>query len=391
MIGFAYGFGTSIRSGSGGYAPILRVASMGDSIPGYEGNATIWRPHYMTYARALNRQKFEPVLDASSLPYFSTGGYTTVQVQTTLLPLVLASNANACVVHCGTNDYPTGRTAAQVTATLREIAASLASAGIMPIMTEVLPLPTGQAAKSAWIVGVNAALNAEFATRGDVVWVDWAGEMDSNGDGVADSDGYFSDSVHPDADGWGLIGPYLATKMSSVLTDLDIYDGITWVSPNPLMSGTTPEATGWDIDAGSGRTATGTIISRGGALGNWQQIAISGSAGASTLRYGFGTGSGGFAPGDVIEFVVEVETDNDLSANWYVNARGYDGVGGVSERLNEWRYASDTITSVPRMASYVLRTPRRTLPVSTDTIWPTVVIGGTGTFRIGRCGYRKLN
>lgn len=375
---------------------ITHLALVGDSISDANGTDVSWKYHFRTICHALAGGKISVVLNPSNKPAFGGSGGSAGTIRRVQFEQALASRADAIVIAAGTNDYPLGRTAAEVVATLVDMADQTLAAGKIPVICDVLPLPSGQAAKSAWIAGVNSALATAMSGKTGVIYCNWSTALDSNADGVADSDGYFSDSVHPDNDGHSLMGPFLYNKIASRITSVDAFDGVQWLSPNPTMTGTPGVgqiATGWAVDDGSGKTVVKTLIARGGSLGNWQQLAISGSTSVATyFRYGFGTASGGWVVGDTVEFVFEFETDNDLSAVFYAVPSFQTTVSGsTAERVNGMSVSAGTNTAFQRMASGVIVSPKYTIVSNTTAVWPYITLIGTGTIRIGRVGIRRAN
>jgi hypothetical protein len=231
---------------------------------------------------------------------------------------------------------------------------------------------------------------AVCAANPGIVYCDWFTALDNNGDGVADSDGYFSDGVHPDADGMSRLGQYLAGVLAPSVAFKDIFENVIWVTPNPTMTGNGSTPTGWAIDAGPGRTASQSLLSRGGNLGNWWQISIAGTdVGSYTnVRYGYGTSAGGWTAGDDVEFLVEFQTDPDVSPLWLATPIASAQPSNTERR--DFRAQPGTFTSSPRMESGVFRTPPMKIPVGTTTVWPRMQLNNTGTVRFGRMGFRKI-
>lgn len=379
--------GTTVREFS-------RILAVGDSIVGAIGSSTtIWNQHFMTVANALLLARTSPILTSAGIACYASSGSPSNSIKWLFLDRAAASAAHAVLILAGTNDYPTGRTAAQVAATLGEMVDTLLAAGKTPIVCDVLPLPSGQAAKSAWIVQLWAETAAVMATRPAAIHVQWASALDSNLDGVADLSTDFSDTVHPNSGGHYKLGVALAAALSPYVENRDYFEGVEWLSPGPTMPGTPGPgtATGWNVDQGTGKTVTSTLIARSGALGNWQQLAITGDAAVNSFfRYGFGTASGGWAVGDEVEFVFEFETDNNLSALFQVGPSFQTTISGsTAQRVNGFGGVAGTNVQLSRMAAGVIVSPRYTIPANTTAVWPYISILGTGTIRIGRVGIRR--
>lgn len=375
-----------------------RLLAVGDSIVAAVGTTAVtWNQHFLTVALALCGGRAALQLSSTGVPCFGASGATTQQIKRAYLDRAALSDAQGVLILAGTNDYPLGRTAAEVAATLGEMVDVLLAAGKTPVVCDVLPLPSGQAAKSAWITGVWAATATMMAARPAAIHVQWASALDTNLDGVADSDSYFSDSVHPDLDGHYRLGIALHAAISSRLETRDPFEGCEWRSPNPTMSGTLGAgniATGWAVDDGSGKTVTKTLIARSGSLGNWQQLDISGDAAVNTFfRYGFGfnAATGGWAIGEEVEMLMEFETDNNLSALFNASPQLRSTVSGADAlRVTGFSGVGGTFTQFQRLPSGVILSPRYVIVANTTTLWPYIPIAGTGTLRLGRVGLRLV-
>ncbi len=384
--------------------PFTRIAAIGDSITDAAGTRYVWNQHYLSSACALALGQLQIVSNpATDRPTFAMSGAGTQKIQRNYQDKVAQSAAQAVIIFAGTNDYQLSRTAAQVAATLGEMADAMIAAGKTPIVCEVLPIPSTDptTAKRAWVAGVNAAITSMMSTRPLAIFCDWAHVLDSSGDGLADNDGDFADYVHPDFEGHRKIGPYLYSKISAYISPTDYFQGIQYVSPNPEMSGTLGVgqiATGWQSYVDPAKTVVKTLIARGGTLGNWQQLAITGTAGAygPDFNYGFGTsagydaGVGQWGVGDEVELFFEFETDDNLSALFDVSPKLQTNISGtMAQRLAAWASGGGTFTAFPRMASGVIVSARYTIEAGTTQIWPNLYISGTGTIRIGRFGIRR--
>ena len=130
---------------------------------------------------------------------------------------------------------------------------------------------------------------------------------------------------------------------------------------------------------------------------NWQQFAVSANATYFDFQYsygtanGFGTGANMWAVGDTVEFFCEFEMDADCSALAQVSAKFQSTVSAVTAiRANGYAGGGGTFTNFPRLASGVIVSPQYVIQPATTLIWPYCSITGTGTFRIGRCGIRRV-
>lgn len=369
------------------------VASMGDSIPTFGGTALVtpWTTevdsfyHYMPLLAALSSAQVSILRTAAGLPYFATGGYTSAQVQSTHLPTVIAAKPDACVIVCGTNDYGAAVTSANSAATILAIVDSLLAAGITPILGEIIAVPSGQAAKAAWLLATNVLLAAGMATRKKALYVNWNIYLDSNGDGTADTDTWYDDTVHPNHNGYSRMGKRLYEVCQPWITPSDYFAGIVWDTPNPTLTGAGTVADGWNLDIAG--TLTPSLVARGGALGNWQKLVITGSSANNNLRYGYGTASGGWAVGDTVEFAVEYLPVGNLSADFALIPKLYADGNLRCQAMRVTTAYADKVS----LTGGVIVGPRYTIKAGDTAMWPYIYLYGTGTLQIGRCGYRKVS
>jgi lysophospholipase L1-like esterase len=367
-----------------------RIALMGDSISELNGDGTVYRKRglWTNLSSALGQQ-VDLVYDGSA-PAFATSGYRAADVQRVHLPHVLASNAEACIVLAGTND---GDTVESVAAVLQQMCASLADQGITPILCDVLPIDAGLPARSAWLVNMKGAIKAICDADPRFIHLDWFNVLDADNDGVIDQSWYFAADgakVHPDGDGMSRLGAYAATVLAPHIRPRDPFAGTVWVTPTPTMTGTGVTPAGWAIDPPPAATVSQSLIPRGGDLGNWWQISFTGSDPAANafVRYGFGDSGTGWHAGDAIELVAEFQTDPDLSPAW--NLRPVMSLyPGPVTRIDA-DTAGTTVTGLLRAPSGILRTPPIVIPTATTSFSVVLQVNGTGTFRLGRVGIRKV-
>jgi lysophospholipase L1-like esterase len=372
-----------------------RIALMGDSISQLNGDVPSY-PSYLkrglwtTLSSALHQQVDLVYNGVSSS--FATSGYRVADVQRVHLPQVLASNAEACIVLAGTND---GDTVATVSGELKQVCDALADHGITPILCDVLPIADGIPSRSAWLVTMKSAIKAICDADPRYIHLDWFNVLDTNNDGVIDQISYFVEDgtkVHPDGDGMSRLGAYAATVLAPHIRPRDPYAGVTWITPNPTLtvtgSGVTPD--GWAVDPPPGATVTQSLAPRGDSLGNWWQIGLTGSDPSANayVRYDYGTYGSGWHAGDAVELVAEFQTDPDISAAWNLRPVMTLYPGPITRIDSE--ISGTVVTDLLRAPEGMLRTPPIIIPATTTSFSIVLQVHGTGTFRLGRVGIRKL-
>jgi lysophospholipase L1-like esterase len=363
-----------------------RVALMGDSITANTGTEF----HYFRNAlwstlSALLNQRVQLVYNGD-LPYFATPGRDSLYIQSVHLPQVLASDAEACILLAGTNDYGNGRTPAEVALTLGQICHSLEAGGITPILCDVLPVPPGQAAKSAWLATLRKDVTALCKADPKILYINWFRVLDPAGDGKS-AQTWFLDETHPDANGMSRLAAYAAAIIQPHLRPSDPFAGVVWITPNPTLGAASKKATapdGWSADT----TATTRLIPRGPTLGNWWQLTVKGNDSTTTGIYcGYGTSGVDWSPGDTIELVAEFQTTGNVSANW--NLSPMMVVHPSNTPRTDWDLADSGANNLKRPPSGILCTPPLVIPEGTTSFDVYLEVTGTGTFKLGRTGIRR--
>lgn len=376
---------------NGAAKPVIsKIAFVGDSITSQIGTATAYYTHGAWAFTAARLNQSLDIVWNGSVPYFATAGKRADEILTLHGASAAASAADAVCVLAGINDLAQSATSVTTAARIQALRDYFLAAGKSVILCEILPPKTGDsyASLASNVVATNLLIRA--MEGGKCVVCRWASAVETSpgsGLGVADC---FSDSLHPNATAMRLLSVTLAATISPWVPARDIYAGISWVSPNPTLTGSAGLATGWAIDAYSGLTkASNSLIARGGALGNWQQIVLSGTTGVGSFRYGYGTGLGGWSVGDRVEMIAEIECDDDCAASggyMYPVCTFQAGNTNIAYLTG----VANTLTTDARITSGILRSPPATIPSGNTGIWPTITTNGGGTYRIGRIGLRKI-
>jgi lysophospholipase L1-like esterase len=363
------------------------IAFMGDSITsqGFTGLYSYDADGYMTWARQLNAAQWDAEPNGANLS-FASGGYTTLQIQSTHLPQVLASNATRCVVQGGINDFSAGRTSAQAATTLREIWASLTAAGITPIATTVLP-DAANVSRQAWIAATNVLIRAHAAAD-NVVLCDWSSAVETS-PGVGSIDD-FPDNIHPNQRGCVKLARVLADTVATL--DLDPLENYSasdvWLTANNQLSGSSGQPTDWaSPSAVSGATINSkSLVSS--AEGNWWRLDYSNGS-ATTL-----TGLTNLAAnldtvvGKTVEGVMELQV---ISGSLTAIRLRVVTTGGTQESYDGQGVGLTTESIItPDDGIVVLRTPKTVVSAGTTLVWPQIVFGGTAVFQIRRAGVRDV-
>jgi len=362
------------------------IAFMGDSITqqGFTGLYSYDADGYMTWARQLNAAKWSAEPNGAALS-FATGGFTTLQIQTTHLPQVLASNATRCVVQGGINDFSAGRTSAQAATTLQQMWASLVAAGITPIATTVLP-DAANVLRQAWIADTNVLIRSYAATDG-VKLCDWSSVVEiSPGVGSVTD---FPDNIHPNQIGCVKIGKVLAATIATLnIRSLSHYStSDVFVSSNNKLTGSSGQPTSWSnpIIASGGTLNSKTLVSS--PEGNWWRIDYTNGIATVASTLSNVTSNIGTIIGKTLECILELQV---ISGALTASRLRMVTTGGTQESF-DGNGAVPTTESIITSADgiVVLRTPKTLISGTVSLAWPQFQFGGTAVFQIRRAGVRE--
>lgn len=225
-----------------------------------------------------------------------TGGFTATQVQTTHLPVALASNAPAVLVLAGTNDT----TAATAITALRAMYTAIAASGKQPIAATIPPRVSNRTETTK----LNAFIR-RYALLNGIPMVDFHAVLcdPATGDYLS---GLSGDSVHPNLAGVKIMGQAMATSLvpsrapfaPQVCTDNA--DGV--FANGCFLASSSGVPTGF-VPGGTGSAVSSIITGDATIVGNWWQLAKASGTGTDFYSAGLLT----VTPGDIIGFGFKVQ------------------------------------------------------------------------------------
>lgn len=375
--------GNMLGAANGAGNPTLRsLAIMGDSITAQNSttNTQLAAIGYAVWARALGGSNFDFEPNGAQLT-FGVGGYDSFQVGSILLPLVLASDADTCFVHAGTNDFSDGTTAQAVADELLRIWLELRSGGITPIASTILPV-VGNATKSAWIVDANEIIRTHAAAN-NVKLCDWTNELDVGTDTGVSNTTFLPDNTHPGQTGAAALGRFLETYLAANFRlPFD-----PWASPgtlvtrNPSFAGSAGQPTSWNapVVPSGGTLNSKTLVADSETGGNWWQLDITqGSATANfSVQLDF------TAQPSIVGSNVYAIFDCEVVSGTILTVQGRASVTN-----NAYDILAGSLTNTASITSadgvLTLRTPVVAVPGGNSYYTPFISFSGTGVVRFRR-------
>lgn len=370
-------------TGAGGDPSLRSLAVMGDSITAQvaTGLTNITSNGYAGHARAFGGSRWDLEPNGASLT-FATGGYDVFQIGSVHLPQVLASNADACFVHGGTNDFSDGTTSSAVTAELLRIWLALRAGGITPIASTILPV-VGNATKSTWIAATNALIRAAAAANG-VRLCDWTNEIDTGTNTGVSNTTWLPDNVHPGTAGAIRLGRFMGNFLSSRFRQP--FD--PWQAPGTLLTrnlgfeGSAGQPTSWQnpvVPAG-GTLNSKTLVSDPETGGQWWELDISFGSAAAFFNI-----SQDFVvqPSIVTQTVYGMADFQVMSGSFQLVALRCSATNSTWDLINSSALPiSAQLTADDGLVT--LRTPRMVVPGGNVYYTPFISIAGTGVIRFRR-------
>jgi lysophospholipase L1-like esterase len=355
---------------------------------------------FWNWANALLGQRLDVIANSG------VGGESTTQMLTRIQPDVLSKDAGWVLVEGGANDIAADASADTIYSNLVAIYNKCFSNGQRVIGTTILPSSVfNTTQRTATWLDVNNRLRIYAADQPAEKFVlsDIGPLYRDTGSAYAvPLAGYtISDQVHPNALGAGTIGQKMYADLKNIIPVRDILipnnsdPRLIWFNavPNPLMTGT---------DGTKSAPATGTVahfytatgggtwsqIAHGSGVGNWQKAVLGAESDTLTLSM-IGDATTGFAVGDNIAAMLELDSDDDWVGAFNINlylaclnasssvlkfeyALGYSAGGGSGAAIVNPRYA-------------ILRTANVIIPANTTKIrsyWQFQAV--SGTVRISR-------
>jgi lysophospholipase L1-like esterase len=369
---------------------IHSIAFMGDSITdqGFTGLTAFEARGYSTWARIFNGSTwdFEPNGTSNE---FASGGMSSALIEATHLPEVLASDADVCFVHEGTNDYSAGQTPQQTADRILSHWLAIRNAGIIPIGSSILP-QVGNPGKSAWIVSTNTLLRDHAATN-EVLFCDWTGEIESQAapeSGVGDLV-WTPDNVHPGQAGAARLGRYLARFMGErFVFGVDPHPEIhPFVTRNPQLAGSAGQPQHWlppSVPVGASLNSKSLDLDPETG-GNWWLIDVAQGTASSpfVLQHDFlvPDALAGESVYAVADFEVISGIFSSVRLRCSATSSTFDCNAGSVADSCDFTAADGVIT---------LRTPRMTVPVGNVYATPQIVFTGSGVIQVRRAGLREV-
>lgn len=316
---------------------------------------------------------------------------------------VLAADADLTIVCAGANDVRLGATAAQIRDRIVALWDALTANNRQYVPMEVPP--QGPAARQTVVDATNALIRPIAAAR-RLNLIPWDPDLVSGGvplqlafpfePGTVPAD----QQIHPSS--WGsyrqaqYMLPLLSPFIQPTPPDYSNPSDGKWITTNPDMQGNVSGvATGWNVDGNGIITASKVTATDGG--NDWQQLVYSQSPGSYTeSKLNAPTMSTGFASGDVVEAVLEIECDpsgfdmKGLQVSFYFGGvdsqpRG-TGLRAESHDVLAWTGGNTPFSGIIRTPPIVI--PRATTTGGAVTVSMSFRGAGRGTVRIRNAGVR---
>lgn len=329
-----------MSSGSSGFAPLNQplfvaagdsITSNGGALSGTTAN-TIGRGYWVWAAQKLNA-RILPAYQCNA----GVSGNQANQLVARYTTDVINKNPDVVFILIGTNDIVTGgRTSAAILADIDTMIAANRGIGAVTVLGKVLPRGSVASPMTGGQIATWEAVNAGIAARAAADLIVWdaesvVGNNDANhtiANGMTTSE----DKLHPNTRGGQLIGDVVATAVTNagILVDTDPLftsdNAVGNIITSGFLTGTAGSksglftgdvATGWTgtVASGGGCAALGAKVSRG-ALGDWQQVTISGTYTGSTRSVSVHrTISSGLniTAGNKIRFACDFEVDGAVA------------------------------------------------------------------------------
>lgn len=383
--------------------PISKVAFMGDSITNGIISTTA-ATGYGPWASYLLGGGFEIVTNSSGTA-FATSTYALNQIEDTWLADVLASDADTVCLLGGTNaDGTNSDTTSEKYTQWLSIITQLQAAGKRPVAFCMWP-DDGTSYTSDYrneVFKFNDLIRSYCKSNGIII-VDPVEYFTDYTDGTTHNN-YLSDAIHPNAVGHQTLGRMLAEKLLPYTIrnrSIPDYNSPNWLTGNPYLIGdSSGKATGWNISASGAGSITPTKVAMSDSPnGQWQQIVFDGPN-KRTDGFNMSCNATGYAEGDVVKSIIEVEFDAD---NWEV----YEMVlriqvtdaSGIRLAYGPFGNGSSAVgalpVSLPRPVAMTGRTvvfETRPLTVGASPTNVSILINmkGSGTVRVRRAGVVKI-
>lgn len=289
-----------------------------------------------------------------------------------------------CIIYCGSNDAVAGVTPAQYAANVRWIIAALREAGILPILSTIVP-----SINSPEYVLCNTynTILRTIAVNEGLQLLDLHDLMIDPSTGAQRSDFVLpdGDGVHPSRPGYKLVGAYVASVMAPImpLAPLDIVTDPT--DPNNLVlnglfqgtpaSGRAPSWAQHDALPAGG--AFSVVDKPELAVGKMQRVAAVATAGWVGAFQNIPNTK--FSPGDLLKYSFRFASESDGATMVYVTVNYTGGTPAYAEILR---------TRVAGQGT--LQVEERVPPGTTQVQVVIRVAAGTGAVEVGQMTIRNM-
>jgi lysophospholipase L1-like esterase len=393
------------------------LVAIGDSFTAKSYASTVWNgasysrisswyaDSYLTAALVWNRQPCTVIPTGVTSQQANAG---LARFDTDVTPL----RPHVVLEEYGSNDMVSSRTAAATFADRLAMWGKAWKFGAKVIATTCPPRDGFTTAQMKEALKLNSMLRNFAATNPqDFALVDLWSALADPATGLFKS-GYSTDGTHPNTLGCWAAGqafeaafdrffPAAATGLALVnvnddnflVNPLMVTAGGVIASNKGLTGGVAQSWVGTSGGTDANLTAVMSLVARADGLGYWQQITTTVIPDSSTTVALFqDCGTGTIAVGDILQALVEFETDAGGWTNGKLDltltCMSADSLTAYSH-TGSFNPGADSIINV-RPEAGVLRTPPIVVPTGTTHLFLNAVVGGLGTVRFGRPAIRKL-
>lgn len=388
------------------------LVAIGDSITDNNHTATTWTGASLSRTSAYRGDGFLvramiALRQAASWYDVGISGETTAQMLARFDTDVTPLAPQVVVEAGGTNDVRSGLTAATIKANKLAMWNKAYAFGAKVVATTVPPASDSTTAQRNVMQDVNAWMR-EYARANPLAFalVDWQPDLIDPLTGGVVAAVMDTAGVHPNGLGCLNMASKFATAIGKFLPQTfdplpsDNVNDLANLMPTPLLTGTTggkagnytgTNATGW-FGSTSATGAVGSKVARADGLGEWQQMACTGTGQSGANRNCTAGGANGWVIGDFVQATCEFETDAAGWTDGAVDIRllciAADGTT-ILHQASALSPGQDT-NVLGRHVSGILRTPPIQVPASTVTLRCDLIKMNAGTVRFGRVAVRKL-
>lgn len=302
---------------------------------------------------------------------------------------ILSTNANFYMYIVGKNDVVQLISSSVIITNLTEIFNKTLKTGAKVIATTIIPKKTFVQGEVDRIEEVNNWIRNLGNTNKDIIVCDFFAALVNRSTGVSLAN-TIRDGVHPSVQGAYLLGKEMNNKISKFLPDISYFNSYNaktnfQLLTNPyFVSGSGSALTGWTQSVA---TATLNKVSRSDGRIAAEYTCTSG------LNYLFQYVSSGFAAGDILEAIAEIEVDSSAVVDQFQIYIQCKSGSTVLKGKSNLQLATVETIRFPSLGgvSGLLKTPRFAVPTGTDTIIYYIQFNVVGKITIDKCNLRKIN